>query len=306
MRKITLCLLLLLGIILSGTAFSAERLRVVTTTEDLASLARAVGGERVEVKAVARGYQDPHFVEPKPSYLMLLRRADLLVAVGLELEVAWLPALVKQCRNPKLLTPQGYFDASGGCEILERSTGPVSRAEGDTHPLGNPHYWLDPANGAVIARRLAQKFSALAPGHSSYFEARRDDFLKRLEEAVERWGERAAKFRGTKVITYHRSWSNFAKRFGLDVVDYVEPKPGVPPSSAHTFALIKKIKVEKIPLILIEPYFDLKLPNRVAEQSGARVLVLYPSVGGAEDIDDYVVLFEHDLTLIARALAKTQ
>lgn len=306
MKKITLCLLLLPGIILSGSAFSAERLRVVTTTEDLASIAREVGGERVEVKAIARGYQDPHFAEPKPSYLMLLRRADLLVAVGLELEVAWLPALVKQCRNPRLLTPQGYLDASEGCEVLERSTGPASRAEGDTHPLGNPHYWLDPANGAVIARRLARKFSALAPGHSPYFEARRDDFLKRLDEAVKGWGERAEKFRGTKVITYHRSWSNFARRFGLDVVDYVEPKPGVPPSSAHTFALIEKIKVEKIPLILIEPYFDLKLPDRVAERSGARVLVLYPSVGGAEDIDDYIALFEHDLTLIERALKKTQ
>ena len=305
MKKITLCSLLL-GIILSGTAFPAERLRVVTTTEDLASLVRDVGGERVEVKAIARGYQDPHFVEPKPSYLMLLRRADLLVAVGLELEVAWLPALVSRCRNPKLLTPQGYLDASEGCEILERRTGPVSRAEGDTHPLGNPHYWLDPKNGAVIAGRLAQKLSELSPEHRPHFEARRDDFLKRLEEAVERWGERAAKFRGTKVITYHRSWSNFAKRFGLEVVDYVEPKPGVPPSPAHTFALIEKIKALGVPLILIEPYFDLKLPDRVAERSGARVLVLYPSVGGIEDIEDYVALFEHDLTLLERALAKAQ
>lgn len=305
MKKITLCLSLL-GVILSGTAFPAERLRVVTTTEDLASIVREVGGERVEVKAIARGYQDPHFVEPKPSYLMLLRRADLLVAVGLELEVAWLPALVSQCRNPKLLTPQGYLDASEGCEILERRTGPVSRAEGDAHPLGNPHYWLDPENGAVIAGRLAQKFSELSPEHRPHFEARRDDFLKRLEEAVERWGERAAKFQGTRVVTYHRSWSNFAGRFGLDVVDYVEPKPGVPPSPAHTFALINRMKKEAIPLILVEPYFDLKLSNRVAERSGARVLVLYPSVGGAEDIGDYFALFEHDLTLLERALAKTQ
>lgn len=300
LRTLAACLCLAAA---SRPLAAGGKLNVVATTSDLAALATEVGGDKVAVSAIARGYQDPHFVEAKPSFLLNLRRADLVVAVGLELEAGWLPPLLGQCGNPKVQPAMpGYFDASQSAEILEIPAGPVSRAMGDVHPMGNPHYWLDPANGLRIATGLAQRLGQLSPGDAAYFQARLEDFRKRLGEAERRWDERMKPFRGRKVITYHRSWPNFAKRFGLQVVDFVEPRPGIPPSPGHLVALMARMKRENIKAILVEPYFDLKTPQSVARETGGQVVVLMPSVGGNKETGDYIKLFDYDVDLVAKAL----
>ena len=291
----------------AAAAGAATKSNIVTTTEDLAALVREVGGDRVNVEAIARGYQDPHFVEPKPSYLLRLQKADLLVSVGRELEIGWLPPLVTQSRNAKIQAgAPGYLDVSGYADILEIPTGVVTRAMGDVHPLGNPHYWLDPQNGRRIAKSLEQKLAQLQPDGASYFAQRYTDFDRRLAEAEKRWDARMEPYRGRKVVTYHRSWPNFVKRFGLVVVDYVEPKPGIPPSPSHTLELIGLMKRENIKVILVEPYFDLRTPESIARQTGAQVVVLLPSVGGVKEVKDYLQLFDYDVNLLAGVFAKVK
>jgi zinc/manganese transport system substrate-binding protein len=284
---------------------AASKLNIVGSTEDMASLAREVGGDRVNVDSIARGYQDPHFVEPKPSFLLKLTKADLLIVVGLQLEIGWLPPLITQSRNGKIqVAGKGYLDASNYCEILEKPAGQVTRAMGDVHPLGNPHYWLDPKNGRRIAKAIADKLSELQPSEAAYFAQRYADFDKRLSESEKGWLAKMAPYNGRKVVTYHRSWPNFCERFGLDVVDYVEPKPGIPPTPVHTLEVINTMKRNNVKLILVEPYFDLRTPNSIASATGGQVLVLMPSVGGTKEITDYFKLFEYDINLLVSAFSK--
>jgi len=219
---------------------AASKIQIMTATTDLAALAQEVGGDKVEVESVARGYQDPHFVDAKPSFLLKLKRADLLIVVGLELEIGWLPPLITQSTNPKIqVGAPGYFDASRFAKILEIPTGQVTRAEGDVHPLGNPHYWLDPENGLRIAKGVADKLSEMRPSDAAYFGQRYSDFEQRLKQADQRWLAEMKPYEGRKIVTYHRSWPNFAEHFHLNVVGYVEPRPGIPPSPQHTVELIQ-------------------------------------------------------------------
>ncbi|MCG6925082.1 MAG: metal ABC transporter substrate-binding protein [Acidobacteria bacterium] len=281
-------------------------IRVVTTIEDLATLTREVGGDKVEVEALARGYQDPHFVEAKPSFILKLHSADLLVLVGRDLEIGWLPPLIQQSRNKKVQEgAAGYLDASLTVRILEMPTGQITRAMGDVHPLGNPHYWLDPDNGRRVAAAIRDKLSAMSPDDTAYFASRYDDFDKRLAAAAKRWDALMAPYKGLKVVTYHRSWPNFAERFGLEVVGYVEPRPGIPPSPSHTLELIATMKQLGVKILLVEPYFDLKTPQSVARNTGAKVLVMPPSVGGEKEITDYFTLFDYDIGLLVAAIKET-
>jgi zinc/manganese transport system substrate-binding protein len=264
-----------------------------------------VGGDRVQVESIARGYQDPHFVEAKPSFLLKLQKADLLVLVGLQLEAGWLPPLITQSRNPRIqVGAPGYLDASTVAAILERPTGPVTRAMGDVHPLGNPHYWLEPGNGRRIAQAIRQRLAQLDPQNASTYEQRYQDFDRRLREAEARWDREMAPLRGIEVITYHNSWPNFAARFGIEVVGFVEPKPGIPPTPSHTLAVIQQMRQDNIKLILVEPYFDEKTPQAIARQTGAQVLVLLPSVGGVPEVKTYFDLFDYNLRLLKRALGQ--
>jgi zinc/manganese transport system substrate-binding protein len=289
----------------AGSASAASKLNVVTSTEDLAALAREVGGDRVNVDSIAKGYQDPHFVEPKPSFLLKLTKADVLIVVGLQLEIGWLPPLITQSRNGKIQPAgPGYMDASNYCQILEIPTGPVTRAMGDVHPLGNPHYWLDPQNGRRIAKAIRDKLSALDSADAAYFAQRYADFDQRVATAEKGWEAKMAPFKGRKVITYHRSWPNFCERFGLVVVDYVEPRPGIPPTPSHTLEVINTMKRENIKLILVEPYFDLRTPNSIAAAVGGEALVLMPSVGGVKEIKTYFDLFDYDINLLVNAFSK--
>ena len=292
------------GALSAGEARAA--IKVVTTTEDLAALAREIGGDRVEVEAIARGFQDPHFVEAKPSFILKLYSADLLVVVGRELEVAWLPPLITQSRNGKIQPGgPGYLDASLTASILDIPTGQITRAMGDVHPLGNPHYWLDPDNGLAMAKALQRKLTELSAADAGYFAARYTDFASRVAAAKARWQAALAPYRGLKVVTYHRSWPNFADEFGLDVVGYVEPKPGIPPSPAHTLTLIEEMKRQNVKLILMEPYFDQQTPDAIARRTGARVVVMLPSVGGTKDVKTYIDLFDHDISLLTSAIVET-
>ena len=284
-----------------------SKLRIMTATTDLAALAQEIGGEKVEVESVARGYQDPHFVEAKPSFLLKLRHADLLIVVGLELEIGWLPPLITQSTNPKIqVGAPGYFDASRFAKILEIPTGQVTRAEGDVHPLGNPHYWLDPENGLRIAKGIQNKLSEMRSSDAAYFAQRYDSFEQRLKQADEKWLAEMKPHAGRKVVTYHRSWPNFAEHFHLDVVGYVEPRPGIPPSPQHTVELIGQMKRDGVKLILVEPYFDLKTPNAIARDTGAQVVVLMPSVGGEKEITDYFKLFDYDIAKLKQAFDATK
>jgi ABC-type Zn uptake system ZnuABC Zn-binding protein ZnuA len=292
---------------LSAVPAEAKKLNVVTSTTDMAALTQEVGGDKVTVESIARGYQDPHFVEAKPSFLLKLRNADLLVTVGLQLEIGWLPPLITQCGNPRIqVGANGYLDASQFAEILDIPTGPVTRAMGDVHPLGNPHYWLDPDNGRRIARGIAGKLGELDPSDEAYFQQRFPDFDRRLGEAEKKWESEMAPFRGRKVVTYHRSFPNFAKHFGLNVIGYVEPRPGIPPTPSHTIELIGLMKRENCKLVLVEPYFDLKTPNSIGNATGAKVVVYLPSVGGEKDVTDYFKLFDYDIDLLSKAFQATQ
>jgi ABC-type Zn uptake system ZnuABC Zn-binding protein ZnuA len=302
-----LLLLLLLGVLFaSATSDAAAAVRVITSTEDLAAIVREIGGDRVTVEAIAKGYQDPHFVEAKPSFILKLNRADLLVVVGRELEGAWLPPLITQSRNAKIQPGSpGYLDASQNVKILDIPSGQITRAMGDVHPQGNPHYWLDPANGRRIAQNIQSHLSQLAPNDAQYFAQRGAEFDRKLAEAEKRWKAALAPYKGTKIVTYHRSWSNFADAFGLDVVGYVEPKPGIPPSPSHTLDLIHEIKRQNIKIILVEPYFDLKTPNAISRETGAKVLVMPPSVGGVKGTEDYLSLFDYDVKLLVDTVRAT-
>ena len=291
----------------AGAASAASRLTVVAATQDLAALAREVGADLVTVDSIAMGYQDPHFVEAKPSFLLKLQKADLLAVVGLQLEIGWLPVLITQSRNAKIqVGAAGYMDMSQYCQILEIPTGQVTRAMGDVHPLGNPHYWLDPDNGRRIAKAFADKFSAMQPASASAFAGRYADFDKRLAAAEKGWEAKMAPYRGRKVITYHRSWPNFCDHFGLVVVDYIEPKPGIPPAPSHTLDLINLMKRDNIKLILVEPYFDLRAPNKIAQDTGGQVAVLLPSVGGVKQVTDYFQLFDYDINLLVNLFEKAK
>ena len=278
--------------VLASFSLSFAKLKVVATTQDLASIASFIGKDRIDLNYIAKGYQDPHFVDSKPSYLLKLRQADLLIAVGLELEVGWLPVLVKDSRNSKLISGKGYLDASQGIEVREKPVGQITRAEGDVHPYGNPHYWLDPVNGKIVAASIARKLGELDPANSEFYQKNLEAFQRQIDEQLQEWQKLMEPLRGAKVITYHRTRGYFADRFGLEIAGEIEPKPGIPPTPSHTLEIINRIKADKIKVIVAEPFYDLKTPESIALKTGAKVLVLPSSVGGVEGVKDYIQLFD--------------
>lgn len=301
----TLALAAVLLLAVAGPVEAAKKLKVVTTTQDLASIAQMIGGDRVSVEPLAKGYQDPHFVDAKPSYLIKLRQADVFVEVGRDLEIGWAPGLLNNARNSKILPGgAGFVDASNGVKILEVG-GRVGREMGDVHPLGNPHYWLDPENALPIAANIREAFARNDPAGRAAYESRYAEFQRQLQGRIAGWKKRAAalKLAGMKVVTYHRSWPYYAQAFGLQVMDYVEPRPGVPPTPKHAQELTDLMKTQGVKLLIVEPYFDPKLASRVAKNAGAAVVILPPSVGATPAASDYFSLFDAQLALIEKALA---
>jgi zinc/manganese transport system substrate-binding protein len=306
MKRLSIVAAVLAAVLLLGAAPARAALNVVTTTQDLASIAQEVGGDKIKVTPLAKGYQDPHFVEAKPSFVLIMNKADVLIVVGRDLEIGWLPPLITQSRNARIQPgAPGYLDPSTSAKILELPTGAVTRAMGDVHPLGNPHYWLDPENGARIAKAIEAKLGELDPANAAYYKQREEDFEKRLAEATKRWKAQMAPYKGLKVVTYHRSWANFADAFGIDVIGFVEPKPGIPPTPQHTLDVINAMKAQNVKIIMVEPYFDTKTPNSIASNTGAKVLIMPPSVGGVPPASDYFKLFDYDINLLVDAIKAT-
>lgn len=297
----------LLGVALFATAavpgWAAAQLRVVTSTTDLYDIARAVGGARITASHIGEGYEDPHFVQPKPSFILNLRRADVWAYVGLDLEIGWMPILLDGSRNPKIRAGgAGHVNVSTVIPVLDVMTGAVDRSMGDVHPLGNPHYWLDPGNAKRIAALFRDKFAALDPGGAATYEANRAAFESRLDAAMREWEADLAVIRDKPAVGWHTSWRYFAAYTGLQLVGFIEPKPGVPPSPAHLTSLVQHMKETGTKLIIMEPFYDRKTADLVARQTGATVLVLPPSVGGTDAVGDYIALMRHNIRAVADAL----
>jgi zinc/manganese transport system substrate-binding protein len=293
----------LLGVALwSLTARPAQaKLRVAATIETLADVARQVGGDRVEVESLSRGTQDPHFVPAKPSLVLALNKADVLVQVGLDLEIGWLPPLVQQSRNAKIQAGQpGNVDCSTAIEVRDvpNVAADKIRALGDVHPLGNPHYWLPPDNALAIARLLANRFTAVDAAGGAAYAAGMRAFEQRLRARQAEWTKRAAGLKGMKVVTYHKSWSYVTRWLALDEIGTIEPKPGIPPTANHTAQLITLMKQQGAKLILIETFYPSNLAGVIARETGARVVGLPSDVGATSNIKTYFELGDALLTAL--------
>lgn len=282
----------------ASSAAAAEPLPIVATTSDIAAIVKAVGGDRVGVESIAKGYQDPHFVEAKPSYMRVVNRARMLFNVGLELEVGWLPLLVQGARNPSL----AVIDLSQGITVLEKPSGPISRAQGDVHPLGNPHYWLDPRNGILMARRIARELKAAAPADAALFEQNLKTFENDVTVRRKRWEEQMAPLRGAELVTYHKEWEYLVKWLGLSIIGYVEDKPGIPATPRHLEELVQTMQQRKLKALLASNYTSPNVPRSVAEKTGAKLVLLASSVGGEENIKSYADLFDSIIGKLAAAL----
>ncbi len=278
-------------------------LQVVTTTQDPAAITRAIGGERVKVTALAKGYQDPHYLEAKPSYMLQLHRADLVEVIGLDLEIGYIGALLRGARNDNIQPGQaGFLDLSQFVKPME-VIGMADRGQGDIHPNGNPHFWLDPENARLLARGIAARLSQLDPSGKATYEKNLAAFDNKLNDKEKQWTARMAPLSGKSIVTYHRSWTYFAKRYGFSVAEFVEPKPGIPPAPAHTLSLIKLMRQQGIKVILMENFYDKRAPELIADKAGAKLAVVPNSVGGEEGIDTYFDLIDRITGALAAAAA---
>jgi zinc/manganese transport system substrate-binding protein len=286
-----------------SAAHAAEPLRVVASIETLADLARRVGGDRVSVEALSHGYQDPHFVEAKPNLMVTLNRADLLLRVGLDLEIGWLPPLVQGSRNEKIQPGQaGDVDCSRFIEVIDVPTTRVTRAEGDIHPLGNPHYWIPPRNAVEIAKGIRERLKQQRAEDAAYFDSRFEAFMGELKSKAKVWGEDIKPLVGMKVVTYHKSWGYVSGWLKLDEIGYIENKPGIPPSPSHLAELISLMRARGVRAILVEDFYNRAIAEEVGEKSGAKVLSLPSDVGAKPEIKSYFDLVDADIRILRTVL----
>lgn len=298
-RKLLIASLLLIGNI---SLVKANTIKVVATTTDLRSIAEFIGGNKVSASSIATGYQNPHFVDPKPSYIISLSNADLFITVGLDLETGWSPQLLSSSRNTKIQKGSaGYVDASINIPLMQVPVA-ANRAEGDIHIFGNPHYWLDPLNGKIIARNIADGLERIDPSNKAFYENNLKAFDDKIDAKLKEWEARMAAFRGTKIIAYHNEWCYFENRFGLQIVDFMEPKPGIPPSPSQILKVIKEVKANNIKLVISSPYFTTSSSDMVSQQTGAIKLTLATSTGAFPSIKDYFDLFDYDITQLTSNL----
>jgi ABC-type Zn uptake system ZnuABC Zn-binding protein ZnuA len=280
----------------------ASKLRVVATIPDLKALTEAVGGELVEVDSLARGTQNPHDLEIRPSLMVKLRRADALVVNGLELD-AWSDVAVRGANNGRIVPGAvGYIDASRGIQPLEVPAGRVDRSMGDVHPLGNPHYTLDPGQAPTVTATIVDGLARVAPQHRAAFERNRQAFLARLEQAMARWSQMMAPVRGARAVAYHNDWVYLFQRFGIVQAGTIEDRPGIPPSPGHLARLIQVMKEQAVKAVIVEPWSDHALATRVAQEAGARVVVLNAKLGQASGADAYIASTDANVTALAQAL----
>ena len=333
---LTLCITALSAVSVQGS----DKLQVVTTTTDLAAIARAVGGDKVEVTTIATGHEDPHFIAAKPSYMMAARKADLWIRVGLELEIGYEQLILDGSRNARIrLGTRGHLDASEGILRLEVPTQRIDRSMGDIHPLGTPHYWIDPLNGRIVAKNIGKRLEKLEPEHAEYFRERTASFQHELDEgmfgrelvdkigggrlwaallkrkldmvleqpgqpALGGWLASMRPHAGQKIVTYHRSWSYFVHRFGLVVADELEPKPGIPPGPGHVADVVKRVKAEDVKVLLMEPFYSRKAPDLVVSETGISVVECANSVGGQPEATDYLAMIDNIVRRVDTALSR--
>lgn len=284
-------------------ALAAKPLNVVATITDFGAIAREVGGDKVKVTSIAKGTEDSHFVDARPSFIKVLNQADVLIEGGAELEVGWLPPLVNGARNPRILADApGHVILGRSIRLLEVPAGPVDRSMGDVHPLGNPHFWLDPENGKIIARVLAEAFSKLDPANAAVFAANLKSFTGRLDAKIPEWTRALAAYRGTKVVSYHKSLDYLFDRFGFQLVGTIESKPGIEPSPAYVNSLVQRLTGANVKMVIIEPYRPHKTPEYVARSLGAKLVVIPEKTEGNPAVKDYIGLFDYDVAQILAAL----
>jgi ABC-type Zn uptake system ZnuABC Zn-binding protein ZnuA len=273
----------------------AKKIYVVTTTADLKSITQFIGSDKVDVSSIATGYQNPHFVDPKPSYIIKLSKSDMFVTVVLDLETGWSPQLLSSSRNPIIQRgSNGYVDASVGVTLLQVPSS-INRGEGDIHIYGNPHYWLDPVNGKQIAKNICDGLEKISPENKAFFEANLNAFNTKIDLKLKEWTMKMAPYKGVKIIAYHNEWCYFEQRFGLEIVDFLEPKPGIPPTPTQLVKIISEVKSNSIKVIISSPYFTTSSSEVVSKQTGARTIVLGTSVGAFDSIKDYFDLFDYDI-----------
>lgn len=278
-----------------------QPIRVITTIPDLADITKQIGKDLVSVESLARGVEFMHAVPVKPSFVPKLNRADMLVVIGLDLEISLLPALLEVANNPRIIPGQsGYIDCSVGVNVVE-APARLDRAEGDLHPKGNPHYNLDPVNGKIIAQNIADGLSRNFPQHRQVFEKNLQAYNAELDRWIPRWQEMAAPLKGVKIVTYHLEWNYFAKRFGLEPVGTIETKPGIEPTPNHLLNLVQKMQQEKVKLIIYGPQSD-RFPRQLASQTGAKALKLPDMVGGEPGADSYIKMIDFNIRTMVGAL----
>ena len=302
MKKYRICLGLLRSM-LSRHGYAV--LRVVTTTQDLSAIAEDMGGEQVAVQSLTLGTRDPHFAEAKPSMIRKVFRADLLLVIGADMEIGWLPPLLQSARNARVQPgAPGYLDLSNVVPLLGKSTGPLSRAMGDVHAKGNPHYWLDPRNGIRMAQAIATRLAELDAAHKDEFQQRFNAFRQTMDNSLQTWQTALAHLKGKPFIAYHTSFVYLADVFGFRIVDEVEPKPGIAPSAVSLHALVARIRNDDIDFLIMEPYYERRSARYLEEQTGIRVAVLPQSVGAQPDINAYSDLFNAIVAALNDAGAK--
>ena len=296
--KLVFILLFCIGSI----AVNAKKINVVTTLSDLKSITELIGGDKVDVTSIATGYQNPHFVDPKPSYIIKLSKADLFVTIGLDLETGWSPQLLSSSRNTNIQKgSNGYVDASVGVNLLQVPSA-INRGEGDIHIYGNPHYWLDPVNGKQIAKNICDALEKISPENKAFFEANLKAFDTKIDLKLKEWMMKMAPYRGTKLIAYHNEWVYFEQRFGLKIVDFMEPKPGIPPTPTQLVKIISEVKSNAIKVIISSPYFTTSSSDVVSKQTGAKTIILGTSVGAFDGINNYFDLFDYNINKLIAAL----
>ncbi len=302
-KKTILVLVLLLAGVSSTTL---AQIKVVTTLPDLASITHHIGGDNVDVFSIARGYQNPHFVDPKPSYIVRLSRADMFVTVGLDLEKGWAPQLVESSRNGDIQQGNaGYVDASEGISLLQVPQN-VSPEEGDIHIYGNPHYWLDPIRGKQIAENIYNHLAEISPENRDRFRKNLEAFNNKIDQKMTEWQEKMKPYKGTPIIAYHNEWVYFEERFGLEIVDFLEPKPGIPPTPSQLVNVINKVKSQDIPVLINSPYFSSKSPEVVVRNTDIELVQLSTMTGGYDEINDYFDLFDYNINTLIDALKEQQ
>ena len=332
---------------IGGPAMAGGKLQVAATVPNLGVIASEIGGDHVDVTTIGSGLQDAHFVEPKPSFIVRLRSVDLLLVNGLDLEIGWVPPLTQGARNAKILAGgPGYIDCSSRINVLEVPTGALSRAQGDVHPFGNPHYLADPLNAEIVAAEIADAFKTADPADAADFEKRRTEFVSRLHVALfgqelldlvggaklsrlaqtgeldtflqtstiegkplasrlSGWLGKLRPYANVKVVTYHKDYSYFAKRFGLDIVEFVEPKPGIPPSLKHIEELTQRLSAGDVKLLITRPYVEHRSTDQLSERTKIPVLTLPLEAGGTPETGDIFKLFDHVTSRIATSLGSS-